>query len=131
MASTMLKNAAYAREAATKKGMDDSQITGSTSSYARKYALNGMFAIDDNKDPDSNEQAKQTRSAARQNKPNNPATKPMITKLMACYNGFSDEERILKMSKFIKRDINSFNELTFDEAKRAIDAIENYNKQNN
>lgn len=44
---------ASAREAETKKGMDDSQITGSTSSYARKYALNGLYAIDDTKDADS------------------------------------------------------------------------------
>lgn len=43
---------AYAREVADKKGMDSSQITGSTSSYARKYALNGMFAIDDCADSD-------------------------------------------------------------------------------
>lgn len=44
---------AYAREPETKKGMDSSQITGSTSSYARKYALNGLFAIDDTKDSDA------------------------------------------------------------------------------
>lgn len=44
---------AYAREPLTKKGMDESQITGATSSYARKYALNGMFCIDDTKDADS------------------------------------------------------------------------------
>lgn len=43
----------FAREALTKKGMDEAQITGSASSYARKYALNGLFAIDDTKDPDS------------------------------------------------------------------------------
>ncbi len=42
-----------ARESLAKKGMDDSQITGSTSSYARKYALNGLFCIDDNKDSDT------------------------------------------------------------------------------
>ena len=40
-------------EAETKKGMDDAQITGSASSYARKYALNGLFAIDDTKDADA------------------------------------------------------------------------------
>ena len=51
---------AMAREAAVKKGMDDSQVTGTASSYARKYALNGLFAIDDNKDPDTNEYARQT-----------------------------------------------------------------------
>ena len=44
---------ALAREDETKKGMDLAQVTGSVSSYARKYALNGLFAIDDNKDPDS------------------------------------------------------------------------------
>jgi len=43
----------FAREADTRKGMDDSQITGSASSYARKYALNGLFAIDDTKDADA------------------------------------------------------------------------------
>ena len=44
---------AYARESETRKGMDDSQITGSTLSYARKYALNGLFCIDDTKDADT------------------------------------------------------------------------------
>ncbi len=43
----------WAREAETKKGMDEAQITGSASSYARKYALNGLFAIDDTKDADA------------------------------------------------------------------------------
>lgn len=47
-----IETTALAREAETKKGMDDSQITGATSSYARKYALNGLFCIDDNKDAD-------------------------------------------------------------------------------
>lgn len=46
---------AYARESLTKKGMDDSQITGTASSYARKYALNGLFLLDDTKDEDSDE----------------------------------------------------------------------------
>jgi hypothetical protein len=46
----------YAREAEKQAGMADSQITGSTSSYARKYALNGMFCIDDTKDADTDEQ---------------------------------------------------------------------------
>ena len=50
---------AYAREALTKKGMDDSQVTGAASSYARKYALNGLFAIDDTKDADSHDNTQQ------------------------------------------------------------------------
>ncbi len=44
----------YAREAENQKGMDTAQVSGSTSSYARKYACNGLFLIDDNADPDSN-----------------------------------------------------------------------------
>lgn len=52
----------FAREPLTKKGMDDSQITGSASSYARKYALNGLFAIDDEKDADSRDNRQQESS---------------------------------------------------------------------
>lgn len=52
---------AYARESLTKKGMDDSQITGTASSYARKYAMNGLFNIDDTKDADTDEYQKQTK----------------------------------------------------------------------
>lgn len=51
---------AFARESPVKKGMDDSQITGAASSYARKYALNGLFLLDDTKDPDTDEYQKQT-----------------------------------------------------------------------
>lgn len=50
---TIAQTSALAREEETKKGMDGSQITGAASSYARKYALNGLFAIDDNKDSDT------------------------------------------------------------------------------
>lgn len=50
-----ISNTALARESVTKKGMDDSQITGTASSYARKYALNGLLCIDDTKDADTNE----------------------------------------------------------------------------
>lgn len=50
---------AYAREPMSKKGFDESQITGAASSYARKYALNGLFAIDDTKDADTDEHAEQ------------------------------------------------------------------------
>lgn len=55
----------WAREEETKKGMDGSQITGASSSYARKYALNGLFAIDDNADSDTtNDGQQQTKQQA-------------------------------------------------------------------
>lgn len=53
--SATLERSAYAREALEQKGMADAQLTGATSSYARKYALNGLFLIDDTKDADSDE----------------------------------------------------------------------------
>ena len=56
---------AYAREDETKKGMDGSQITGTASSYARKYALNGLFCIDDAKDADTDEHHKVTNALSR------------------------------------------------------------------
>jgi hypothetical protein len=54
---------AFARHDDDKKGMDGSQVTGSTSSYARKYALNGLFAIDDSKDADTEENANERKAA--------------------------------------------------------------------
>lgn len=59
---------AFAREEETKKGMDASQITGSASSYARKYALNGLFAIDDTKDADTDEYQHRTTEAKPEQK---------------------------------------------------------------
>ena len=56
-----ISNNAWAREDDTKKGMDGSQITGTSSSYARKYALNGLFCIDDTKDADTDEFTKQNK----------------------------------------------------------------------
>lgn len=63
-----IETQAFAREAENKKGSDESQITGACSSYARKYALNGMFCIDDAKDPDSedNRETKKTQSVKRE-----------------------------------------------------------------
>ena len=55
---------AYAREADNKAGMDSCQVTGTASSYARKYALNGLFCIDDTKDADTDEYAVQTKKPA-------------------------------------------------------------------
>lgn len=83
-----IENTALAREEETKKGMDGAQVTGASSSYARKYALNGLFAIDDTKDPDSkdNRQAapaktQQTTRPTTPNRtytPNKPANTPNL-----------------------------------------------------
>ena len=70
-----LFSCALAREAETKKGMDDSQITGTASSYARKHALNGPFLLDDTKDEDSDEcrKYKENKSKAESAEPTQPA----------------------------------------------------------
>ena len=66
-----ISTVAYAREELSKKGMDASQLTGSCSSYARKYALGGLFAIDDNKDADSrdNTESKQIKRKVKNSEP--------------------------------------------------------------
>ena len=59
----VIENVAYAREEKEKKGMDSAQLTGATSSYARKYALNGLFLIDDNKDSDATNKGEEKQTA--------------------------------------------------------------------
>lgn len=65
---TQVSVTAYAREAEAKKGMDESQITGTASSYARKYALNGLLLIDDTKDADTDEYHRQTQETPKKEK---------------------------------------------------------------
>lgn len=75
----------YAREAETKKGMDESQITGTASSYARKYALNGLFLIDDTKDADATNDHQKPKAATRPKQAAKPkaAAKPQDGELKA------------------------------------------------
>ncbi len=88
-----VETSALARESMTKKGMDDSQITGTASSYARKYALNGLFAIDDTKDADTNEYtAKTAQNGAQQPTNANKGAYKGSTQKPAT-NGTQDEMR--------------------------------------
>jgi len=70
-----IKTSAYAREPENRKGMDESQITGAASSYARKYALNGLLAIDDTQDADALPPAKEEKKVEKPK----PASKPVDT----------------------------------------------------
>lgn len=69
----IMVSTAYARESLDKKGMDDSQISGTASSYARKYALNGLFLLDDTKDADTDEYHNQTQGNGNKAKNENAA----------------------------------------------------------
>ena len=64
----IMSNTAYAREEEEKKGQDGSQITGTSSSYARKYCLNGLFLIDDTKDADTDEYANENNKENKSKK---------------------------------------------------------------
>ena len=107
-------NTAYAREEDSKKGMDASQVTGATSSYARKYALNGLFCIDDVKDADTRdnrqkEAAEQKKADAEQKKIENSVISEVKLKalLARCEKEGVDQAKIQKLYK-----VNSLADLT-------------------
>lgn len=118
---------AYAREADKKTGMDDAQITGAASSYARKYALNGLFLLDDVKDPDSdeykNQQGKdeqQTESSATQNNRNTKSPKVNQNHIISLRKTFEekgiDESKVLVMYK-----VEKIEDLTINQFKNIFD----------
>ena len=82
-----LSTSAYARESLDKKGMDASQVTGATSSYARKYALNGLLAIDDTKDADTMDNSKKPVQQTQESVYNWQTLKARATQ-----GGISEEE---------------------------------------
>lgn len=100
---TSLSVTAFAREAESKKGMDESQVTGTASSYARKYALNGLYLIDDTKDADTDEHAQQVQQSQKINNENsdqqrNEPTKEEVLKalkkismVLKEYYGYDDQ----------------------------------------
>ena len=110
---------AFAREPLTKKGMDDSQITGTASSYARKYALNGLFCIDDAKDADTDEYHNQT--TAKQAK--------TVAEYMSLIDNCEDEQSINRLfyewSKVYAKgtaDYNSLSNKSFERKKQIVGA---------
>lgn len=92
---------AFAREPLDKKGMDDSQITGAASSYARKYALNGLFLLDDTKDADSDEYAKTAKNmaAAAQSEELTAVKKEIIT-LCSQLGGTKNDELMIVLKSY-------------------------------
>lgn len=107
-----ITNTAWAREEETKKGMDGSQITGASSSYARKYALNGLFAIDDTKDSDFTNTGDTTKKEEL-------ATPVQLGKI----NAYRITAKLIKKYKLTK-----IEELTRAQAAEAIKLWEDYLK---
>ena len=105
-----ITNTAYAREEETKKGMDGSQVTGASSSYARKYALNGMFAIDDTKDSDF------TNTTTKVD--NQGLSEAQIKRLLAIaskVNISADDVKIVVAKSFGVQDLRKMNKQQYDE----------------
>lgn len=101
---------AYAREEETKKGMDASQITGASSSYARKYALNGLLCIDDNKDSDTTNTGDNTPAApAKASKEDNAE----VEKAIAEINAAKSKEELVKAIAKYKGNKSVINNLAF------------------
>ena len=105
-----ITNTPYAREEESKKGMDGSQVTGASSSYARKYALNGMFAIDDTKDSDFTNTTTKTD--------NTGLSEAQIKRLLAIaskVNISADDVKIVVAKSFGVQDLRKMNKQQYDE----------------
>ena len=124
---TVIVNA-YAREPENKKGMDESQITGAASSYARKYALNGLFLIDDNKDADTDENhvERENRSAAKQ-KQDDPNVTAKEIKTMT---DFAKEVEVPIESICERFEVSSLQDMTMTQYVSAVKMLEATRKKN-
>jgi len=139
----------WAREPVTRKGMDDSQITGSASSYARKYALNGLFCIDDTKDADSQDNRPTPQNKAVSKAPQNKAvskvkesfpgtvelaTKEQVQKIQILVNevapNLDREARLKRMNGWLvnvypdAKTVGSTKELSKTQASHFIEVLE-------
>jgi hypothetical protein len=109
----------FARESETKKGMDDSQITGTASSYARKYALNGLFAIDDEKDADAREPEKE--------KPKPELSAELLKQVNTCLTKAKWNAQTTAIKN--KYGVSSFKELSEVQAKEIIKKCDEHIKK--
>lgn len=120
-----LSTSAFAREEETKKGMDASQLTGSTSSYARKYALNGLFCIDDNKDADTNEYQTQQSAPRAQQKAQQQATQqPAVDNetLQLALSEVRSAQSKESLTEILSRYKMLYQDVTFQTAVREVNA---------
>lgn len=107
---------AYAREPDTKKGMDESQITGATSSYARKYALNALLCIDDTKDADTMDNSKKPVQQTQETVYNWQTLKARATQ-----GGISEEELVHYVTETLK--VKKPSELTQEHYQQAFNWV--------
>ena len=111
-----ISTTAEAEHSATKTGMDSAQITGAASSYARKYCLNGLFAIDDTKDPDSNAYVEQTQEPVKKTparrtrttaQPAAPASNPRYAAIEKALSKVTDIDSLLDLYEQHKMEVDN------------------------
>lgn len=105
-----------AREPDTKKGMDSAQVTGATSSYAKKYALNSLFAIDDNKDADTNELHAETEARTQEPK--------IDAKNVEQITALADEKGVSLMAICERFNLGSIQDMTKTQFVKAVRMLE-------
>lgn len=103
---------AFAREEENKKGMDASQLTGSTSSYARKYALNGLFCIDDTKDSDTTNTGNTSTNKSKVSANKGNLSDAQIKRLYAIAKGAGYGPDVIKAQAMKKYNVQHLHEMT-------------------
>lgn len=120
---------AYARESLNKKGMDDSQITGTASSYARKYALNGLYLIDDTKDADTDEYRNQGNKAPASKSATQAEVGNLKKEIIAFSNLMKEKGKDVTPEQVnTTLGITDFSQLTSDDVKQAITKLKGWSK---
>ncbi|GGN66355.1 ERF family protein [Oceanobacillus indicireducens] len=114
---------AYARESEIKKGMDSSQITGTASSYARKYALNGLYLIDDTKDADTDQYHNQN-NVAQNTQQNNQITQQQVGQLKAKAMQFAQARNQTEQAVYEVLKISDITQLNRAQAASAIKQLD-------
>lgn len=128
--SSEIVTVAYAREEESKKGMDSSQVTGAASSYARKYALNGLFCIDDNKDSDSTNTGEKEKTSGRKAE-SAKETEMISSETTMSIKNIIDKHPEAKLLEQIKArfKVNDIKSLTKEKGQKCLKMLIDYDKQ--
>lgn len=127
---TGIEVTAYAREEESKKGMDGSQVTGASSSYARKYALNGLFCIDDTKDSDTTNDGEKGPDKPSTTKAKGQLSEAQIKRLFAIGKsaGYDSATVIDHIRKKLNKNPDELTKLEYDQVCKGYENKKNENK---
>ena len=127
-ADTMVVTA-YARESANRKGQDESQITGTASSYARKYALNGLYLIDDTKDADTDEYRNQGNKAPASKSATQAEIGNLKKEIIAFSKLMTEQGKDVKPEQVEQTlNITDYTKLNSEDVKEAVNKLKGWSK---